>query len=186
MSHPGQMGSSITVCAFARTARLVASRRMLPGLARAVHALPPRRASSLRGRRHVVPAAIGHRIWVERLRWVVRVPGGALRSPGAGRLVNCCFPENSTATSTGGSWRWRPSITGAGAANGQALGKPQVQVLVFRCTAALAMSDSAPHAVHERRRPSWFVAVRWPRQAGMTLLTRRPLPSDRRPMPSCL
>ena len=31
-----------------------------------------------------------------------------------------------------------------------------------------------------------LVAARWPRQAGLTLLTRRPLPSDRRPMPSCL
>ncbi|MBK6336618.1 MAG: DUF3750 domain-containing protein [Betaproteobacteria bacterium] len=37
-----------------------------------------------------------------------------------------------------------------------------------------------------RQHRFWFVAVRWPRQAGMTLLTRRPLPSDRRPMPSCL
>ncbi len=46
--------------------------------------------------------------------------------------------------------------------------------------------DSAPHAVHDRRHPFRFVAVRWPRQAGMTLLTRRPLPSDRRRMPSCL
>ena len=36
------------------------------------------------------------------------------------------------------------------------------------------------------RQGFWFVAARWPRQAGMTLLTRRPLPSDRRPMPSGL
>jgi AraC-like DNA-binding protein len=32
------------------------------------------------------------------------VPGGGLRSPGAGRLVNCCFPEDSMATPTGSSW----------------------------------------------------------------------------------
>ena len=30
-------------------------------------------------------------------------------------------------------------------------------------TAAVAVSDSAHHAVHDRRRPFWFVAVRWPR-----------------------
>ena len=34
---------------------------------------------------------------------------------------------------------------------------PQVQVLVFRCTATAAVSDSAPHAVHDGRRPFWFV-----------------------------
>jgi len=63
---------------------------------------------------------------------------------------------------------------------------PQVQVLVFRYTATVAPGDSALHVVHDGRRPLWFVAVRWPRQAGMTHLTRRPLPSNRRPMPSCL
>ena len=44
--------------------------------------------------------------------------------------------------------------------------------------------DAAPAA--NGRRPLRFVAVRWPRQAGMTRLTRRPLPSNRRRMPSCL
>jgi len=80
----------------------------------------------------------------------------------------------------------RPSSRDAGAASGQPFEKPPMQVFVFRWTASVTMSDSAPHAVHDGRRPFWFVAVRWPRQAGMTLLTRRPLPSNRRPMPSCL
>jgi len=82
--------------------------------------------------------------------------------------------------------RLRPSSRGAGTASDRALEKPQVQVLVFRYTATVALGDSAPHAVHDRRRPFWFVAVRWPRQAGMTLLTRRPLPSNRRVVPSRL
>ena len=56
----------------------------------------------------------------------------------------------------------------------------------FRLYSGGRRGDSAHHAVDDGRRPFWFVAVRWPRQAGMTLLTRRPLPSDRRPMPSCL
>jgi hypothetical protein len=80
----------------------------------------------------------------------------------------------------------RPSSRGAGAADGRAPEKLQMQMLVFRFTAMATVGDSAPHAVHDGRRPFWFVAVRWPRQAGMTLLTRRPLPSNRRPMPSCL
>ena len=77
----------------------------------------------------------------------------------------------------------RPSSRGEG---GWAFENPQVQVLVFRYAATVALGDSAQHAVHDGRRPFWFVAVRWPRQAGMTRLTRRPLPSNRRPMPSCL
>ena len=132
----------------------------------------------------------------------------------AGRLVNGRLPENSAATPTVRRWpdapidqprpngrcqSWadlqlfmfdrrvvaglRPSSRGAG---GWAFENPQVQVLVFRYTTTVALGDSAPHAVHGGWRPFWFVAVRWPRQAGMTLLTRRPLPSDRRPMPSCL
>jgi hypothetical protein len=56
----------------------------------------------------------------------------------------------------------------------------------FRLYSVFAAGDSALHAVDEGRLRIWFVAVRWPRQAGMTLLTRRPLPSNRRPMPSCL
>jgi hypothetical protein len=80
----------------------------------------------------------------------------------------------------------RPSSRGAGAVSGRAFENPQVQVLVLRWTAPTAVSDSAPHAVHDGRRPFWFVAIRWLRHAGMTHLTRRPLPSHRRRMPSCL
>ena len=50
----------------------------------------------------------------------------------------------------------------------------------------VAVDDSAHHAVANWTAPIWFVAVRWPRQAGLTLLTCRPLPSDRRLMPSYL
>jgi hypothetical protein len=32
------------------------------------------------------------------------MPGGGMGSSGAGRLINGCLPENSTATSTGRSW----------------------------------------------------------------------------------
>ena len=48
----------------------------------------------------------------------------------------------------------RHSSRGADAASGwlQALEKPHLQMLVFRWTAAVALGDSAPHAVHDGRR----------------------------------
>ena len=56
----------------------------------------------------------------------------------------------------------------------------------FRLYSGVRGCDSAHHAVDDWRLRVWFVAVRWPRPAGMTLHTRRPLPNHRRPMPSCL
>jgi hypothetical protein len=77
---------------------------------------------------------------------------------------------------------------GATIANGslQAIEKRPIQGFIFAMTAAVAARNSADHAVDVERLPDWFVAVRWPRLAGLTHLTRRPLPSNRHPMPSCL
>ena len=74
----------------------------------------------------------------------------------------------------------------AGAANGRALEKSQMQLFIFRWTATVARGDSAHHAVHDGRRPFGLLQYVGHVQAGMTLLTRRPLPSNRRRMPSCL
>ena len=130
----------------------------------------------------------------------IALTGSRLPISGAGELVwvaivrsasgNGCNPSLSSQPVGIGQRQplagLRPSSRGAGAASGRAPEKLQMQMLVFRFTAMATVGDSAPHAVHDGRRPFWFVAVRWPRQAGMTRLTRRPLPSNRRPMPSCL
>ena len=109
-----------------------------------------------------------------------RMPGLALPT----KLANVRFSNTREAGMGTETFKRGGADTASGWS--RALEKPQMQMLVFRCTAAVAMGDSAQHAVHGGRRPFGFVAVRWPRPAGMTRLTRRPLPSDRRPMPSCL
>ena len=87
-----------------------------------------------------------------------------------------CLEQTFNHSCSTGTWSpdgdFQAGAAASPVASGQPFEKPQMQMLVFRYTAQVAVSDSTQHAAHDGRRPVWFVAVRWPRQAGLTRLTQ--------------